>query len=342
MLEVPVENKNSQNISERILEVKDLSIKYKFLDYSIPVVNKVNFYVNRGEKVGIVGESGSGKTTLALAIAGLLDSPPAFHEGGKIIFDGKEINPILTPERNKGNVLKGLNMVFQEPLTALNPVYRVKDQLLESMIAIGIVNKNDKNSISRGIEKIKKILLELSIDNPEAVIEKYPHELSGGMRQRVAIALALLQDPKLVIMDEPTTGLDVVTQVRLMKIISRTQSEIGLSLIIITHDLSVAAQICDRIYVMYAGRIVEFGKTSEIMNKPKHPYTSLLLSSIPAGFYDSPPLTTVVGHPPDMRHIPSGCAFRPRCPYAMEKCQISEPQIVMLENGRGVRCFLYD
>jgi oligopeptide/dipeptide ABC transporter ATP-binding protein len=332
---------DSLQTSSSILEVKNLTITYKFSNYSIKVVNRANIHVMKGEKVGIVGESGSGKTSLATAISGLLDSPPAVHNSGRIFFDGREITPILSPERNKNGVL-GLNMVFQEPLTSLNPVYKVRDQLLESMIACGLVKKDDKNSVFQGIDRIKEMLSELSIDSPEKVIEKFPHELSGGMRQRIAIALALLQKPKLVIMDEPTTGLDTIVQVKLLKLLSRMQSETGLSLIIITHDLTVAAQICDRIYVMYAGKIVEYGKTFTIIKSPKHPYTSLLLSSIPSGFYDSPPLPSMRGDPPDMRNIPRGCAFSPRCPFAFDRCQVSEPEIAVLENNQGVACFLYE
>jgi oligopeptide/dipeptide ABC transporter ATP-binding protein len=233
----------------------------------------------------------------------------------------------------------GMNMVFQESLISLNPVYRVESQIGESIEVAG----KSKNAPVSGEQKRKEmleVLKELCLDQPEIVLKKYPHELSGGMRQRVSIAMSIVQTPKLLILDEPTTGLDAYVQNRILQIIRKLSREFGLSMILITHDLTVAAEICNRIYVMYAGRVVEVGRSDQILEKPLHPYSETLLAALPKGYDDSPPLPVPAGEPPDLKHLPSGCKFNPRCPYAMEICRTKEPELGGFQD-RLISCWKY-
>ncbi len=281
----------------KLLDVKDLNVDFVSTEGRVHVLNEVCFEVERGEIVGIVGESGSGKTTLGLAVLRLLDSPPAQILGGSIIFDGQDVMKMDPKElwHLRGT---GMNMVFQESLLALNPVYRVESQINES---IDSVCKSTKVTMTKNErrEKILRILKELCLDRPDQVLKKYPHELSGGMRQRVSIAMSIIQMPKLLFLDEPTTGLDAYVQNRILKIIKNLNREFGISMVLITHDLTVASQICDRIYVMYAGRVAEVGKSEKILEKPLHPYSETLLKALPKGYSDSPLLPVPQGEPPD-------------------------------------------
>ncbi len=327
----------SENFSE-LLNVEDLSVDFVSVDGRVHVLNDVSLRVNRGEIVGVVGESGSGKTTLGLAILRLLDTPPAEVTSGSIIFDGKDIMKIDEAElwRVRGT---GMNMVFQESLIALNPVYRVESQIGESIEVAG-KSKNAPVSGKEKHEEMLDVLKQLCLDRPEIVLKKYPHELSGGMRQRVSIAMSIVQTPKLLILDEPTTGLDAYVQNRILQIVRKLSREFGLSMILITHDLTVAAQICNRIYVMYAGRVVEVGRSEQILEQPLHPYSETLLAALPKGYSDSPPLPVPQGEPPDLRRLPSGCKFNPRCPYAMEICKRKEPELTGFED-RLISCWKY-
>ncbi len=331
---ITIINEEKKAKNETILEVKNLSVYFETLDKRIDILKSVNLYVKKGEVVGIVGESGSGKSTLAQTIVGVLDSPPAFIGSGEIIFDNEKIIPFNRKFNFRG---KGINMVFQEPIISLNPVYTVRRQIEEAMDIAGY----EKNKVHRE-EIMEKILRELMIRDVERVLNSYPHQLSGGMRQRVAIAISIIQRPKLIILDEPTTGLDLIVQRQIMKLLLQLKNEINTSMILITHDLTVAANMCDRIYVMYTGGIVESGPRKDIIGNPLHPYTAMLKNSVPTGYSDSGPLMVSEGSPPDISYLPPGCTFHPRCPRVMEICKKESPKIKKLQDEREVACWLYE
>lgn len=302
------------------------------------MLENVSLRIGKGEIVGVVGESGSGKTTLGLAIIGLLDSPPADIINGSIFFEGDDLTQ-LSPAELAHFRGPGIGMVFQESLAALNPVYRTETQLRESVEVLGRAQKlnlTPQNETNMMVE----ILKDLRLDKPEVVLKKYPHELSGGMRQRISIAMAIIEKPRLLILDEVTTGLDVYVQNRILTLLKDLNHRTGTTMILITHDLTVASQICDRLFVMYAGRLMEEGKSEDVINSPKHPYTQKLMAAIPQGFVDSPPLPAPTGEAPDLRRLPTGCKFHPRCPFVMEKCRQDEPPPFELGDGRRVSCWL--
>jgi peptide/nickel transport system ATP-binding protein len=322
-----------------LLQVEHLTVDYVSIDGSVRVLEDVSISVGTGEVVGIVGESGSGKTTLGLSILGLLDTPPAKVRSGVIVLGGE--TDLLRLDEHQLERLRGgyLSIVLQESVEALNPVYKVGFQLLEALEA---ASKRDGKKFNRenAKQEVIRLLEELCVSQPNLVLDKYPHELSGGMRKRVAIAMAILQRPKLLILDEPTTGLDAYVQSRLLGLLRQLNREYGVAMLIITHDLPLAATICDRIYVMYAGRILEEGDAKGVLNSPQHPYTRALVSAIPQGFVDAPPLDVPPGDPPDLKRLPRGCKFAPRCPQKTSLCEASEP--LLLESHRGsVRCWLY-
>jgi oligopeptide/dipeptide ABC transporter ATP-binding protein len=322
-------------LSQELLLVNRLSVNFETIDKTVEVLKEVSIRVEKGKIIGIVGESGSGKSTLAQTIVGVLDIPPARIVAGKIIFDGKTILPQAGEGQNFRG--KGINMVFQEPLVSLNPVYTVSKQMEEAVKAIG------GGSHGSDTERIIRTALEeVMIRDIDRVLNSYPHQLSGGMRQRVAIAMALIQRPKLLILDEPTTGLDLIVQRKILGLILQLRKEISSSILIITHDLAVAAIMCDRIYVMYAGRVVESGDRSDIIDDPMHPYTKMLKYSVPEGYSSSGPLKVSKGSPPDLTDLPSGCAFRTRCPKAMEICSLSVPPLKEKDGEREVACWLYE
>ena len=326
--------------SRNLLAVDGLTLDYATVDARVRVLENVSLHIEKGEIVGIVGESGSGKTTLGLAIIGLLDSPPADIINGSIAFEGNNMR-VLNPvelSRYRGT---GIGMVFQESLAALNPVYRTDTQLKES---IEILQRTLKSNLSAKDEwkMMVQILNDLRLDKPEWVLKKYPHELSGGMRQRVSIAMAIAEKPKLLILDEVTTGLDVYVQNRILNILKDLNRRTGTAMIFITHDLMVASQICDRLYVMYAGRVMEEGSTEHILDTPLHPYTQKLFAAIPQGFVDSPPLPAPIGEAPDLKTLPTGCKFHPRCPFVMQKCREVEPPTFETDDERNALCWLLE
>jgi oligopeptide/dipeptide ABC transporter ATP-binding protein len=290
--------------------------------------------------VGVVGESGSGKTTLGLSIIRLLDSPPADIIGGSITFEGKDMLTLSHSELSQFRG-PGIGMVFQESLAALNPVYRTDTQLKESIEVLQRVQKSTLSDKKKAGMMIQ-ILSDLRLDRPEWVLKKYPHELSGGMRQRVSIGMAIVERPKLLILDEVTTGLDVYVQNRILRLLKDLNRRTGTAMMFITHDLMVASQICDRLYVMYAGRVMEEGATEQILNAPVHPYTQKLFAAIPQGFVDAPPLPAPTGEAPDLRKLPTGCKFHPRCPFVMQKCKDTEPPIFQSEQGTRAMCWLHE
>jgi oligopeptide/dipeptide ABC transporter ATP-binding protein len=302
------------------------------------VLENVSLRVQKGEIIGIVGESGSGKTTLGLAIIGLLDIPPAEVVDGSVIFEGRDLLKLGQSELT-GIRGTGIGMVFQESLVSLNPVYKTEAQLKESLKVLERAGKLHLTS-EKAHEMMIEILQALRLDKPESVLKKYPHELSGGMRQRISIAMATVEKPKLLILDEVTTGLDVYVQNRLLGLLRALNRELEVTMILITHDLTVASQICDRLYVMYAGRLMEVGKAEDVLSAPLHPYTMGLTASVPQGFADSLPLVVTAGEPPDLRNLPKGCKFHPRCPYVMEVCTEKEPPLLQVGDGRLVSCWL--
>jgi oligopeptide/dipeptide ABC transporter ATP-binding protein len=323
---------------EDLLEIKSLTVDYASVDGRVRPLESVSLRTQKGEIVGIVGESGSGKTTLGLAIIGLLDTPPAEIVSGSIIFEGRDLLKLNQSELT-GIRGTGIGMVFQESLVSLNPVYKTEAQLKESLKVLGRARKLKLTSVKEH-DMMIDVLRSLYLDKPEAVVKKYPHELSGGMRQRISIAMAMVEEPTLLILDEVTTGLDVYVQNRMLALLRGLNRKLGVTMILITHDLTVASQICDRLYVMYAGRLMEVGEAEDVLSAPLHPYTQGLTAAVPQGFADSPPLPVTAGEPPDLRNLPKGCKFYPRCPYAMEICEEKEPPLLEAGNERYVSCWL--
>jgi oligopeptide/dipeptide ABC transporter ATP-binding protein len=323
-----------------LIRVDELTQDFATIDGRVRVLQKISLQIEKGEIVGLVGESGSGKSTLGLAIIGLLDSPPSEIIDGSIVFEGKDMLK-LGPDELSHFRGPGIGMVFQESLAALNPVYRTEAQLRES---IEVLRKAQHLELEESAERnmMIEILKDLRLDKPEVVLKKYPHELSGGMRQRISIAMAIIEKPRLLILDEVCTGLDVYVQNRILTILKDLNHRTGTTMILITHDLTVASQICDRLYVMYAGRIMEEGKTEDVVSQPIHPYTQKLMAAIPQGFVDAPPLPAPTGEAPDIRRLPTGCKFHPRCPLVMEKCKENEPPFLEASDGRHASCWLIE
>lgn len=318
-----------------LLEVKDLKT-YFYTDAGVAKsVDGVTFSVERGKVLGIVGESGCGKSVTSLSIMRLVDPTTGRYEGGSILFDGQDILKLPEKEMQK---LRGnkISMIFQEPMTSLNPVFTIGYQIEESLMLHKGMDK--KAARARAIE-----LLEM-VGIPEAAkrVDEYPHQLSGGMRQRVMIAMALAGDPELLIADEPTTALDVTIQAQILDLLKELQEKLHMSIIFITHDLGVIAEMADEVAVMYAGEIVEKAKTRELFDDPKHPYTVGLMDSIPDINQEVERLTTLEGLVPSLYDMPKGCHFAPRCKFACPECEEKHVELTDLEGGRQVRCRRYE
>ena len=290
----------------------------------------VSFEVRAGEVLGLVGESGCGKTVTGFSILGLVD-PPGRIAGGRILFEGRDLVGLPDDKLRKIRG-RGIAMVFQDPMMTLNPVLRIDTQMVEAVLAHQEVDA----AAARG--QARAALERVGIPSPETRLRAYPHQFSGGMRQRVAIAIALLNSPKLIIADEPTTALDVTIQAQILYEAQKLCRESGTALIWITHDLTVVAGLADRICVMYAGRIVEQGTVDEVLDRPLHPYTHGLIGSVPSRNRRGQPLAQIPGMTPALLNLPPGCAFRARCPRASAECS-AEPQLDARGNGRLVRCF---
>jgi len=319
---------------ERILEVKDLRVNFKVRGGIVQAVRGVNFHVNKGETVAIVGESGCGKSVTAQSLMRLVPSPPAVTTGS-IRFKGEEVltKSIRQMENIRG---KEIGMIFQDPMTSLNPTLTIGKQITEGLAKHqGMSNEAAK---ARAVEMLKLV----GIPNPESRVHQYPHEFSGGMRQRAMIAIALACNPALLIADEPTTALDVTVQAQIMGVLKDLQTKLGTSIILITHDLGVVADSADRVIVMYAGKVVESGKTRDIFKNPKHPYTRGLLRSVPRlDQKKDEPLIPIFGTPPDLIKPPAGCAFCARCDEAMRVCVNNDPALVPVEGeGHTAACWL--
>lgn len=320
-------------MSEYLVDIQHERLSFFTPAGEVKALNDVSIHLNDGEVLGIVGESGSGKSVTAYSLMGLTAYPGKLV-GGTIDFNGHRINDLSEKEFRKirGNEV---SIIFQDPMTSLNPVYTIGNQIMEVILL-----HTDKNK-EQARARAKELLELVGINEPEKRLKQYPHELSGGMRQRVMIAIALACEPKLLIADEPTTALDVTIQAQILDLIRGLNEKMNTSVLFITHDLGVVSELCDTVIVMYTGRIVEKAPVRELFNDPKHPYTVGLMSAIPRITKDRPPLETIEGVVPNPTERISGCSFWPRCPHATEQCKQGEPPVVQLSEERQVRCWLY-
>jgi len=319
----------------KILEVKDLRVSFKTYAGENQAVRGVNFHLNEGETLAIVGESGCGKTVTSKAILRILPSPPAIiHESSEVYFGDLELTGL---EDKEMVAIRGseISMIFQDPMTSLNPTMRIGEQIAESIIIHQGKTKKD------AIDDVINLLELVGIPNPESRVRQYPHEFSGGMRQRAMIAIALACNPKILIADEPTTALDVTIQAQIMDLIKSLQKKLNTAVILVTHDLGVVAEVADRIQVMYAGEIVETGNSSDIFYHPKHPYTWALLKSVPKLHTENKSeLYSLNGTPPDLLNPPKGCAFAARCEYCMNICREKSPEFTEIHAEHKSACWL--
>ncbi|AUH34787.1 ABC transporter ATP-binding protein [Paracoccus tegillarcae] len=313
-----------------LLEIKDLSVRFETNDGEVKAVNGINLSVEPRETLGIVGESGSGKSQLSFAIMGLLAKNGRAY--GSVLFDGQEVLNAPPKVLNKIRAEK-IAMIFQDPMTSLNPYMRVADQMAEVLTLHKGMSKRD------AVTESVRMLDAVKIPDAAGRARLYPHEFSGGMRQRVMIAMALLCRPQVLIADEPTTALDVTVQAQIMQLLADLQAEFGMAMILITHDLGVVAGACERVAVMYGGRIRENGPVDPIFGDPTHPYTQGLLSAIPRIDQKGDELSAIPGSPPNMTRPPAGCAFEPRCTYRMDRCASERPPLEEFAAGRARACF---
>ena len=326
---------NTQKNTTPFIEVKNLTVHYTSEEKEIHAVNDVSFSLEKGETLGLVGETGAGKTTIAKSILRILPEPPAQVDEGEILLEGKNLLPLSNDEMRKIRG-KRISMIFQDPMTALNPVMRVGAQIAEGIALHEHASKKEAE------EKAKRMLEMVGI--PGSRFRDYPHQFSGGMKQRVVIAMALACSPDLLLADEPTTALDVTIQAQVLDIIKNLQKKLNTAMIMITHDLGIVAEICDKVAIMYAGNVVEYGDKVDIFTpeKPHHPYTVGLFDSIPDIYHEQEELKIIKGLTPDPTDLPSGCTFHPRCPYACEKCSKQMPKHLEVEPGHTISCHRFD
>ena len=319
-----------------ILEVKDLETTFFSDDGKVAAVDNISFSIKEGEVLAIVGESGCGKSVTSLSIMGLVPSPPGKITNGEILLNGKDLTKLSDKEMRaiRGNELA---MIFQEPMTSLNPLFTIGNQLIEAIL---IHNKSwsKKQAKARALEIMKLV----GLPRAEELINEYPHQLSGGMRQRVMIAMALLCDPKVLIADEPTTALDVTIQAQILKLMKELNERLNTAVLMITHDLGVVAETCERVIVMYAGQIVEQAPVLEIFNNPQHPYTKGLIQSVPDMRYKKDSLYSIPGNVPKPGSIKQGCRFAPRCEFAHDRCYAENPPLYETGSTHVARCFLLE
>ncbi len=318
-----------------LLEVRNLRTYFYTEEGVTPAVDDLSFALQNSETLAIVGESGCGKSVTALSILRIFASPPGKIIGGDILYHGESL---LHKSEREMRKIRGneISMIFQEPLTSLNPVFTVGQQIMESLIMHQGMTK--KQAREKGIEMLQKV----GIPSPDRVIDDYPHQLSGGMRQRVMIAMALACNPSILIADEPTTALDVTIQAQIIKLLGDLKKEMNTSIILITHDLGIVAQIAQNVMVMYAGQAVEYSDARTLFANPLHPYTKGLLASIPVIGEEKESLYSIKGSIPSAKDYPKGCRFCPRCDYAMDKCLEQPPVLSEVEPGHKVRCWLYE
>jgi len=314
-----------------IIEIKGLTIQYPTFEGPVKAVEDFDLSIKKGEVIGLVGESGCGKSTLGLAIQGLL-RPPGKIVSGEILFRGEDIVKKTDNELRK---IRGrsISMVFQDPMTSLNPLIRVDKHFFETIKA----HEKDADK-KKMVERIEKLIEILGISSTR--LHDYPHQLSGGMRQRVMIGLGLILNPEVIVADEPTNSLDVIVEAHFLDLLKDLKKEYNLTIILITHNMGIVAELATRVVVMYAGRLIESGNVMDVYGKPLHPYTQGLLASIPNISLDQEKLFTMPGSPPDLISPPSGCTFHPRCSHVMKICKEKVPHGIM-KDGRIVECFLY-
>ncbi|RLC07414.1 MAG: peptide ABC transporter ATP-binding protein [Deltaproteobacteria bacterium] len=329
---------NAQN-QQNILEIKDLALHFDTFEGTAKVLDGVSLSLERGDTLGVVGETGCGKSITAKAILGLLPTPPARIVGGQILFKGEDL---LTKNQKEIGAVRGtrIAMIFQDPMTYLNPVFSIEKQMTDVIIRHSKQNKKPLNK-KQARDKAVELLESVQIPSPAQRIGEYPHEFSGGMRQRVLIAMALSGDPELLIADEPTTALDVTIQAQILRLLKGLVNRLHLSILLISHDLGVVAKLCKRVAVMYAGNVVETSSIENIFNSPLHPYSKGLLNSIPKLKKRDATLEGIAGSIPSFITPPQGCRFAPRCTEAMELCQKVKPVLAQVEPGHSFACHLY-
>jgi peptide/nickel transport system ATP-binding protein len=320
---------------KQLLDVKELRTSFFTDKGEVPAVDNVSFQINEREIVGIVGESGCGKSVTSLSIMGLIPKPPGKIVGGEILYNGKDL---IHSSENEMQKIRGneISMIFQEPMTSLNPLFTIGEQLIEAILIHQDISKKE------AAKKAINIMKEVGLPRAEQLMTEYPHQLSGGMRQRVVIAMALTCNPKLIIADEPTTALDVTIQAQILNLMKKINEERDTAIMLITHDLGVVAEVCDRVIVMYAGKVVEEGTVKEIFANPQHPYTKGLLHSIPQLDVKKERLYSIKGTVPKPGSIKEGCAFYKRCDHAVSKCHVLSPHLTATSASHSVRCWLHD
>ena len=317
-----------------LLQIENLCVEFHTLEGVHKAVRDVSYTVQEGESLGVVGESGSGKSVTALSIMRLVPNPPGKTTGGRILFGGRDLLALPQEEINhiRGNEI---SMIFQEPMTSLNPIHTCGKQIMEPLLLHKGVSKAEAH------EKALEMMRLVGIPIPEQRMKEYPHQLSGGMRQRVMIAMSLVCEPRLLIADEPTTALDVTIQAQILELMKRLRGELNSSIIMITHDLGVIAEMCDRVVVMYAGQVVEISGIHDLFSHPCHPYSEGLLRSIPTISKEKKKLFSIEGTVPSPFAMPPGCSFAPRCRYAKDICHRECPALQDLGGGRAVRCWFW-
>ncbi len=320
-------------IKDLLLEIKDLRINFYTYRGTVKALNGVNLKIYQGEFFGLVGETGCGKSVTASGVLNLVQNPGKI-ERGEIIFKGRDLLKMSKEEIREKIRGKEITMIMQYPVSALNPVMNNGDQIAESLIA----NKNMSKREAK--KRVIELLREVNIPEPEKIVRQYPHQLSGGMAQRVMIAMMLSTEPSLLIADEPTTALDVSIQAQVLSLLKDLISKHKATVLLITHDLSVVAETCDRVGVMYAGDMVEVGEVDQIINNPQHPYTKGLINAIPSDRRNE--LVEIRGSVPDLVNPPSGCRFHPRCDYVRDLCKNEKPKVLQVEKDHMVACFLYE
>ncbi len=337
--------------AQNLVEIRDLHAEIVTIDGVLKVLNGINLIIQQGEFLGLVGETGCGKSITAMTLARLVPTPPARYPRGEVWFRGEDI---LRKPANELRAMRAfhIGVIFQDPMTGLNPVFTIEQQMMDAILAkedaisattiprrwLPSSRKKRKQARARALELLRRV----GIPEPERRIRQYPHEFSGGMRQRVMIAMAIAGKPDLLIADEPTTALDASVQAQILRLIVDLGREFGVTVLLITHNLGVVAQLCNRIAVMYAGNVIEVGSTAEILANPKHPYTQGLLRAIPSEDIARGELQGVAGSVPNLLKPPSGCRFHPRCPFAMERCTQAFPPLHTVGPDHTAACVLYD
>ena len=322
-------------MTEPILQVKDLKTYYYSQKTTVAAVDGVDFSLKKGSVLGIVGESGCGKSTVARSLVGLLDHANSRTVAGSVIFDGRDV---LQMDKEELRQIRGkrISMIFQDPFVSLNPVYTIKDQIYE------VLKVHENLPKAQAEERVLELLRLVGIPHPELRLNSYPYQLSGGMQQRVMIAIALACQPEILLADEPTTALDVTVQAQIMELISQLKEEREMSIILISHNMGIIAEMCDQMLVMYGGVVVEEGSCKQIFAAPKHPYTIGLLGAIPSVVVDKEELDSIPGIVPKLTPPVVGCRFASRCAYANDRCRAQEPPIFPVEEGHGARCWLHE